>query len=450
MKLNELIVFPIISASQRISWHGQRQNPQQQVLLQQQQIAQNQNFQQQSQQSQQQRVPSSMPSNQQFQQQQSGRHVTSQQNLQQASPQSLIQQQIHSPQQQTQSPQPHLQSPHQQMQQFHPQVRQQQSQHLQSVQQLSHASVIAGASPSSSTVTTSNFASKTPSSTVIASSYNNSTEFANSFPGRPMQASRIASGNYSENVVNSSFQQHNFLPSTSQNSSHAIHQNVGSSSKSQPFTNAEGGSSSGNFGYPPNVIQNSSVGMGQSPLIASMPTPTPTPSPTPTQSPTRFMQRASVITSESNQPNGMYAMPVVDKFLIGDDINLNMADQLNSPGLLQSNMVGQLPSIIDPSTNQPIQIPPQLQSQIESHLQLNGPNHLTSEMDSHEMYPADMLESTISSSNLLNDVSSNMPIISGDLSMTPPLSSSVPQLDSVPHILGKHMGDIWVSFGIEL
>lgn len=332
------------------------------------------------------------------------------------------------------------------------------------MQQISHASVIAGTSPSSSAVPASNFASKVPSSSVISSNFTNSTDFANSplnsFAGsgtcRSLQVNRMTSANYSDNV-NSSYQQHNFVPSTSQNASHSIHPNVGGSSKSQTFANAESGSSSGNFGYSSNVIQNSSMGMGQSPLISSMPTPTPTPSPTPTQSPTRFMQRASVITSESNQANGMYSLPVVDKFLIGDDINLNMPDQsivpnLNSSNLLQSNMVGQLPSIIDPSTNQPIHIPPQLQSQLESHLQLNGPNHLTSQMDSHEMYPADMLESTITSSNLLNDVSSNIPIISGDLSMTPPLSSSVPQLDSVPHIQGNysiHIGDMRVYFTFE-
>lgn len=157
-----------------------------------------------------------------------------------------------------------------------------------------------------------------------------------------------------------------------------------------------------------------------------------------------------VIASESNPQNGLYTLPVVDKFLIGDDINLNMPDQsivsdLNSSVLLQPNMVEQLPSIIDPWTNQPIQIPPQLQSHIESHLQLNGQTHLTSQMNSHEMYPADMLESTIGSSvcgtdNLLvNYVSSSIPIITGDLAMTPPLSSSVPQLDSVPHIHGKFL-----------
>lgn len=349
------------------------------------------------------------------------------------------------------------------MQQYHSQVRQQQipssqNQHLQ--QQLSHASVIAGASPSSSAVASSNFASKVPSSSVISSGFNSSGDFANSpinsFGGsgtcRSLPVNRMAGANYSENA-NQSYQQHNFVPSTSQNASHPILPNVAGSSKSQTFTNADGGSSSGNFGYPPNVIPNSSMSMGQSPLMSSMPTPTPTPSPTPTQSPTRFIQRASVITSDSNQPNGMYSLPVVDKFLIGDDINLNMPDQsivsdLNSSNLLQSNMVGQLPSIIDPSTNQPIQISPQLQSQIESHLQLNGPNHLTSQMDSHEMYPADMLESTITSSNLLNDVSSNIPIISGDLSMTPPLSSSVSQLDSVPHIHGEYSNEMCVLFSL--
>lgn len=245
--------------------------------------------------------------------------------------------------------------------------------------------------------------------------------------------------NYSE--MNSSYQQHNFVPSSS-NTSHALHQGVAGSSKSQ--FNSEVAGQSGNYGYS-NVIQNASMGMAQS--LASLPTPTPTPSPTPTQSPTRFIPRASVITSDNTQQNGMFSMPAVDKYLIGDDINLNMSDQsmvpdLNSSVLLPSNMVEQLPSIIDPSTNQPIQIPPQLQSQIESHLQLNGQNHLGPQMDSQEMYPADMLESTIGSSvcgtdNLLvNDVSSSIPIISGDLSMTPPLSSSVPQLDSVPHIHG--------------
>jgi hypothetical protein len=147
------------------------------------------------------------------------------------------------------------------------------------------------------------------------------------------------------------------------------------------------------------------------------------------------MQRASVITSDNSQQNGMFPMPAVaSKYghLLGNEMNLNMSDQsmlpdLNSSAL--SNMVEQLPPILDPQTNQPIQIPPQLQSQIESHLQLNGQNDLSSQ----EMYPADMLESTIGSSMNLNDV----PIISGDLSMTPPLSSSVPQLDSVPPMQGK-------------
>lgn len=255
--------------------------------------------------------------------------------------------------------------------------------------------------------------------------------------------------NYQENVVNSvvnsSFQQHNFIPATSQNARHVIHGGAGDGQP--PYNNSDGASTSGSYSPYPAIVQNSS------PMLASLPTPTPTPSPTPAQSPNRFMQRASVITSDSTtQQNGMYSIPNVDKFLMGEDINLNMSDQsmdvgdLNS-SLLQQNLVQpfsssqdsnmvKIPSIIDPATNQPIQISEQLQSQIESQLQLDAAAQ--SHMNSQEIFPADMLESTIGSSvcgtdNLLaNDVSSNMPIISGDLSMTPPLSSSVPQLDSVP------------------
>lgn len=247
--------------------------------------------------------------------------------------------------------------------------------------------------------------------------------------------------NYQENVVNS--YQHNFLPSTS------MHQGAGDGH----YSNAETASTSSNYAYP--VVPNAS------PLLPSLPTPAPTPSPTPGQSPTRYMQRASVITSESNtQQNGMYAIPNVDKFLMGNDINLNMPEHpvdvsdLNSSVLLQPNIVDQfpnqdnmvkIPSIIDPATNQPIHISQQLQSQIESHLQMNADAQSqlnNSQMNSQEIYPADMLESTIGSSvcpteNLLaNDVSSSIPIISGDLSMTPPLSSSIPQVDSVPSAQG--------------
>ncbi len=428
-------------------------------MLLQQQIQQKQNFQQQPQQPQQ-RIPQQMqPSPQQYQQMHhhqkanpdnQSRHVTPQQNMQQPSPQSMLQQQqMQSPQQAMQSPQQQMQSPHPQMQQYHPQVRQQipqqmqtqSSQHMHSMQQHSHAGGAGG-----------NFTQKMPASTVIASGYNNTNEYVNSavnpYPGaasacRSMQMNQVnrLAGNYNENIMNSGYQQHNFIPSTSQNATHVIHQNVPGSSKSQTFNASEANSNSGNYGYP-NVMQNPAMGMAQSPMLASMPTPTPTPSPTPTQSPTRYMQRASVITTENNQPNGMYSLPVVDKFLMGNDINLNMSDQsmvpdLNSSVLLQQNMVEQLPSIIDPSTNQPIHIPPQLQSHIESHLQLNGQPPLTSQMGSHEMYPADMLESTINSCGTDGILSSNVQMISGDLSMTPPLSSSVPQLDSVPNIQSK-------------
>lgn len=349
------------------------------------------------------------------------------------------------------------------MQQYHPQVRQQQiqtqqiqqNQHLQSVQQHSLQNVISGgAAASPNSITSGSFVSKVPSSTVISPSFNSTSDYVNNtmnttysstvVSSRQMavaQSSRMGS-NFSD--VNSSYQQHNFVPSSSQNPSHAVHLGAAGSSKSQTFNN-EVTHQSGNFSFP-NVIQNASLGMVQS--LSSLSAPTPTPSPTPTQSPTRFnIPRASVITSDNTQQNGMFPMPPVGKFLIGDDINLNISNQsmvpdLSSSVLLPSNMVEPLPSILDPSTNQPIQISQQLQSQIESQLQLNGQSHLGTQMDTQEMYPADMLESTIGSSvcsaeNLLvNDVSSNIPIISGDLSMASPLSSSVSQLDSVPQIQG--------------
>lgn len=297
--------------------------------------------------------------------------------------------------------------------------------------------------------------SKGPSSTVIASSYNttsvdyvansiNTYSPARSMPVNPAAANRLGNNvpppqNYQEgivNTVNSSYP-HNYVPSTPQNATHVIHQGGGAANKPhQGYNNAEVASTSSNYVYPPQM------GMSQSPLMPSLPTPAPTPSPTPTQSPTRYLQRASVITSESTQQNGMYSLPAVDKYLIGDDINLNMPGQsmnvpgMNSPMMMQPNMAGQYSnqsSVMDPATNQPMQIPPQLQSQFESHLQLDAQSHMNV---NSQMYPADMLESTIDSSVLGNDVSASIPIISGDLSMTPPLSSSVPQLDSVPNIQG--------------
>lgn len=298
---------------------------------------------------------------------------------------------------------------------------------MQSMQQHSHPSVIASAS--SNAVTSNNYVPKVPSSSVISSSFNTSSDYnTSSYPNtRTMQANQQNRmvNNYAE--VSSPYQQHGFPQNV-------IHQGVAGSSKSQSYNPSESGNQSTNYGYP-NVIQNTSMGMTQP--LASMPTPTPTPSPTPTQSPTRYMTRASVITSDNSQQNGMFPMPAVaNKYLMSNDMNLNMSDQTMIPDLnpsALSNMVEQLPPILDPQTNQPIQIPPQLQSQIESHLQLNGQNHLGSQIDSQEMYPADMLESTIGSSMNLNDV----PIISGDLSMTPPLSGSVPQIDSVPQMPSK-------------
>lgn len=392
----------------------------------------------------------------------------------------LLQQQMH---QQTQNQpnfqQPRMQQPYQQLQN-QPSDQNQQTRHVlpqsspqgmaspQSQMQfhkthvqgqLPHQSVISvGPSSSTGTVVTAanNFLSKMPPANVSASNYNNTTSvdyvnnaintYTASVPtprAIPSTGTRLANNvpqNYQENVVNSvnSSYQHNFIPSTSQNTGH---------DGPQSYSNADGASTSGNYAYPA-IVQNSSMG-----VLSSLPTPAPTPSPTPTQSPTRYMQRASVITSDSTtQQNGMYSIPNVDKFLMGDDINLNDVGDLNQ-SLLQSNIVEQFPNsqpmvrlpIIDPATNQPIQISEQLHTQIESQLQLDAASqsHLNnSQINSQEIFPADMLESTIGSSinvaeNLLqNDISSSVRLISGDLSMTPPLSSSVPQLDSVPSVQG--------------
>ncbi|XP_065206815.1 nipped-B-like protein [Planococcus citri] len=450
-------VFKNASTSQRMGWHHQQrqtQQPQQILLQQQMQQQKQQNFQQPQQRMQQ-------PLSQSFQQplhhhqnkpsdQNQARHV-----LQQQSPQSMLQQSQASPQSQQQM---------QMQQQFHSQ----QVHHMQQGQ-LGHQQSVISMGPSSSSGSpvvsaSNNFMPKmaSPANASATGNYNSTTsvDYVNNSintysPSAPSTRSsaRLAASNAAQNyqdsvvnsVVNSSFQQHNFIPSTSQNTRHVIHGGAGDGQP--PYTNADGASTSGNYSPYPAIVQNSS------PMLASLPTPAATPSPTPAQSPNRFMQRASVITSDNTaQQNGMYSIPNVDKFLMGEDINLNMSDQsmdvgdLNSslmqPNMVQpysgsqdSNMV-KIPSIIDPATNQPIQISEQLQSQIESQLQLDAAAQ--SHMNSQEIYPADMLESTIGSSvcgtdNLLaNDVSSNIPIISGDLSMTPPLSSSVPQLDSVP------------------